>query len=110
MSMPTFTARPTFPLVPRGSELDHLFPQTTNMSSSLGTSANESGTSPGQHTWFLDFTDGGKHSGVVMTQSRMRDIELIINPLSGMDHLNSVGMMSFGTGSWVDLLVCLYLF
>jgi len=58
-----------------------------------------------QHTWILDFTDSGKYPGVVMSQSRMRGIELIVNPLGGMVGLNSVGILSFGTGSWVDLLV-----
>jgi hypothetical protein len=91
------------------SELDHRFPQTRNRDS-LGALSNNSGVALDQHTWFLDFTNGGKHSGVVMTQSRMRDIELIINPLSDIDHLNPVNMMSFGTGSWVDLLVCFHRF
>jgi hypothetical protein len=59
----------------------------------------------GHYVWMLDFTDGGKNPGVVMSQSRMRDIELVVNPLGGIDGLNSVGMISFGTGSWVDLLV-----
>jgi hypothetical protein len=31
-------------------------------------------------------------------------MELVVNPLSGMDSM-STGMMSFGTGSWVALLV-----
>lgn len=40
-----------------------------------------------------------------MSQSRMREIETIVNPLSGMDAPNNVPMMNFGMGSWVDLLV-----
>lgn len=62
--------------------------------------------SPDYHTWILDFTSGGKYPGIVMSQSRMRDIELVVNPLGGMDNLNSVGMITFGPGSWVDHLVC----
>lgn len=101
MSMPNFTTRPTFSLVPRGSELEHVFPQTADPSTTMDTSD----VPLGHYVWMLDFTDGGKNPGVVMSQSRMRDIELVVNPLGGMDNLNSVGMMSFGTGSWVDLLV-----
>jgi len=35
----------------------------------------------------------------------MREIELVVNPLSGMDHIGNVPMMAFGTGSWLDLLL-----
>lgn len=69
------------------------------------TSSYELDPNAGQYTWNLDFTDEGKTQGIVMSQSRMRDIELVVNPLGSIDTLNSVGMMSFGTGSWVDLLV-----
>jgi hypothetical protein len=108
MSMPTFTTRPTFSLVPQGSELEHVFPQTVDLSSSLP-AFDASDASTSQHIWMLDFTDSGKYPGVVMSQSRMRDIELVVNPLGGMVGLNSVGILSFGTRSWVDLLVCLQL-
>ncbi|RDB24907.1 hypothetical protein Hypma_008046 [Hypsizygus marmoreus] len=101
MSLPTFAARPTFPLVPQDSELDHIFPHTADLSESM----NEVDSSAGHHIWMLDFTNGGKHRGVVMSQSRMRDIELVVNPLGGIDTLNPVDMMSFGIGSWVDLLL-----
>lgn len=95
LSMPSLISRPTFPLVPSGSELEHVFPQTAEL-------ASESGE---QHVWILDFTHGGKFPGVVVSQSRMREMELVVNPLSGMDPMNMPGMMSFGTGSWVALLV-----
>ncbi|KAF9467288.1 hypothetical protein BDZ94DRAFT_1305379 [Collybia nuda] len=101
MSMPNFITRPTFPLDPRGSDLEHVFPQLADLSMMMDTSD----APPGHYVWILDFTNGGKRPGVVMSQSRMRDIELVVNPLGGMDDLNSVGMMSFGTGSWVDLLL-----
>ncbi|KAG5646798.1 hypothetical protein DXG03_002175 [Asterophora parasitica] len=100
MAMPTFTARPTFPLVPQGSDLEHVFPKTVGQSNSITLSGD-----PGQYTWMLDFTNGGKNLGIVMSQSRMREIELVVNPLGGIDTLNTVTMMSFGTGSWVDLLL-----
>ncbi|KAJ3850061.1 hypothetical protein EV368DRAFT_46079 [Lentinula lateritia] len=103
MSIPTLTARPTFSLVPRGSDLEHVFPQLADLpSTALDPADNESS---GRNVWFLDFTEGGQYPGIVMSQSRMREIELVINPLSSMETLNSVGIMSFGTGSWVDLLI-----
>lgn len=92
LSMPSLISRPTFPLVPSGSELEHVFPQTAEL------------TNDALHVWVLDFTEGGQHPGVVVSQSRMREIELVVNPLSGMDAMNPV-MMSFGTGSWVALLL-----
>ena len=59
-----------------------------------------------QFTWILDFTEGGKYPGVVMSQSRMREIEFVINPFNDMGGMDNVPMMSsFGAGSWVDLLV-----
>ncbi|KAJ7124939.1 hypothetical protein C8R44DRAFT_668822 [Mycena epipterygia] len=92
LSMPSIISRPTFPLVPSGSELEHVFPQTAEL------------TNDAQHVWILDFTQGGEFPGVVVSQSRLREIELVVNPLSGMDAMNPV-MMSFGTGSWVALLL-----
>ncbi|KAJ7251801.1 hypothetical protein B0H12DRAFT_1118930 [Mycena haematopus] len=94
LSMTSLISRPTFPLVPSGSELEHVFPQTAELT-------NESDA---QHVWILDFTHGGKFPGVVVSQSRMREMELVVHPLSGMDSMG-LGMMSFGTGSWVALLL-----
>ncbi|KAF9038340.1 hypothetical protein BDZ89DRAFT_412713 [Hymenopellis radicata] len=96
MSMPTLTTRPAFPLVPDGAR-EHTFPQTADISSSPFDLEKPS--------WLLDFTEGGRHPGVVVSQSRMRDIELVVNPLSSMDQMNTVNIISFGTGSWVDLLL-----
>lgn len=92
LSMPSLISRPTFPLVPSGADLEHVFPQAAEL------------TTDAQHVWVLDFTHGGEFPGVVVSQSRLREMELVIHPLSGMDPLNPV-MMSFGTGSWVALLV-----
>lgn len=57
--------------------------------------------------FYLDFTDGGKYPGVIMSQTRMREIETLVNPLAGIDQIDNVPLMSttFGAGSWVDLLV-----
>lgn len=103
MNMPTFSARPTFPLAPQGSDLEHSFPQRLDQSSAMITS--EDVDAGKQHMWVLDFTNGGKNAGIVMSQSRMREIELIVNPLGGIDTMDPVTLMSFGTGSWIDLLV-----
>ena len=94
------TARPSFFLVPEGPNLDSVFPQTVVSGSEANTSQ-----SSGQYTWILDFTEEGKHPGVIMSQSRMRDIELVVNPLSAINHMDTTGMISFGGRSWVDLLV-----
>nr|GAT57759.1 predicted protein [Mycena chlorophos] len=91
LSMPSLLSRPTFPLVPTGSEIEHIFPQAE--------------ASTGQHIWMLDLTHGGEVPGVVMSQARMREIELIIHPLGGMDPSLALNMMSFGSGSWVALLL-----
>ncbi|KAG6829369.1 hypothetical protein H0H87_011660 [Tephrocybe sp. NHM501043] len=100
MNMPTFTARPTFPLAPQGSDLEHTFPQTTDPSTDMLVSDDvESGK---QYAWILDFTNGGLTPGIVMSQSRMREIELIVNPLGGIDTMDPVTMMSFGAGSWLN--------
>ncbi|KAJ4468289.1 hypothetical protein J3R30DRAFT_1695143 [Lentinula aciculospora] len=103
MSIPTLTARPTFSLVPGGSDLEHVFPQLADLPATALDPANNELS--GRNVWLLDFTEGGKYPGIVMSQSRMREIELVINPLSSMEPINTVGMMSFGTGSWVDLLI-----
>ncbi|KAK7472915.1 hypothetical protein VKT23_001020 [Stygiomarasmius scandens] len=101
MSMPTLTSRPTFPLVPSGSELEHVFPRLADVAP---VTLDASSENPGHHFWMLDFTHGSRSSGVVMSQSKMREIELVINPLGSMETLNPVGMLSYGAGSWVDLL------
>ena len=44
-----------------------------------------------------------------MSQSKMREVEYISDPSSGMGDLGGVGMMRFGNGlnrrSWIDMLV-----
>ena len=97
MNMPQLTSRPSYTLLPADSFADNAFPQPLAVPQSPMTTP---------FSWVLDFTDGGKHRGVVMSQSRMREIELVVNPLSGISHMGSVPMMTFGTGSWLDLLVC----
>ncbi|KAF8626820.1 hypothetical protein AX15_004654 [Amanita polypyramis BW_CC] len=99
MSMPSLTSRPTFPLFPRGSELEHTFLEVPVDVST--------GTPPaGKHyNWLLDFTLGGCSQGVVLCQSRMREIEMILNPLGDIDNLPPVNTLSFQSTSWISLLL-----
>ena len=95
--------RPSFPLAPAGlgTSVDFTFPRLDD-NLMIPTEAN-GGT--GHFEWVLDFTNNGKTPGIVMSQSRMREIEAVINPFSvsvegpGMGHLGQ-------NESWVDLLVC----
>lgn len=105
MSMPNVTARPTFPLMPAVSELDHNFPQFGD-NFGIAVDPHDSNAFSGPYAWVLDFTESGKRPGVVTSQSRMKEIELVVNPLGGIDSLNGVSdMLSFGAVSWIDLLV-----
>ncbi|KZT65973.1 hypothetical protein DAEQUDRAFT_675902 [Daedalea quercina L-15889] len=102
MNIADFSARPTFPLFPSGAQVDRALPQVSQVPGVMRLAADSSSPTP---NWVLDFTEGGKYPGVVMCQSRMREIELLMNPLSGMDQLHGVHQMAFGMGSWLDLLL-----
>ncbi|OSC96619.1 hypothetical protein PYCCODRAFT_1420848 [Trametes coccinea BRFM310] len=95
MSMSALDTRPSSSAVPNAADMEHVFPAAREAQGPQGQ----------QFTWILDFTDGGKYPGVVMSKSRMHDIEVVVNPFSGLDHVENMQMMSFGTGSWVDLLL-----
>jgi hypothetical protein len=92
----TPSAQPTFALGPSGATLDHIFPLPRSQSSD------------NPIRWILDFTtDGKSQGGVVMSQSRLREIERLANPLSNdvsMD-VDIPGMIPAGGGSWIDILV-----
>lgn len=103
MSMPNLTARPTFPLVSSASDFDHSFPQLDGFGMEVTSQDQTPQSEP--HAWVLDFTERGKRSGIVMSQSRMKAIELVVNPLGGDGLSNVSDILSFGTGSWVDLLL-----
>ncbi|KAI0789099.1 hypothetical protein C8Q75DRAFT_718813 [Abortiporus biennis] len=119
MNIHDLASRPTFPLVPQGSQYEFTFPESEdpNPASSgnhdfsilslpgLPPSLRESLTAGPRPSfkWFLDFTEVGKHKGVVMSQSRMREIELIVNPLSNLGVGNGVHAMRIVR--WVDLLM-----
>lgn len=102
LGMHDLMTRPTFPLHPAGENFDYTF---IEISEPIG--SQDFGKT---HRWFLDFTDSGKRPGVVMSQTRMREIESILNPLSSIDHMGTVPTMSLSLGSWVDLLVCICIY
>ncbi|KAG2015904.1 hypothetical protein CC2G_009126 [Coprinopsis cinerea AmutBmut pab1-1] len=97
----TFASRPTFPLVSAGSEINYDLPKLSDDLMLTGDSET------GQYEWILDFTNNGRVPGIVMSQSRMREIELVLNPLGGgiggMDVMAS--LHAFRGSSWVDLLL-----
>lgn len=96
--LPGIASRPTFSFCPQGADINHVFPRN---GSSMEVSLDNT-----YHVWTLDFTNGGKRPGVVMSQSQMRDIELLITPLGGLHtDLDDVNIISFNANSWVDLLV-----
>ncbi|KAI0697255.1 hypothetical protein BC835DRAFT_1270685 [Cytidiella melzeri] len=96
LSMDALATRPTFPLAPSPSSSSFGFP--------IAHSPN--GGYEAEERYFLDFTDSGKYPGAVMSQTRMHEIEMILHPLAGIDQINNVQpLMSFGSGSWVDLLL-----
>lgn len=106
VSMPNVMNRPTFPLHPPASEIDHAFHQLDSFNANIappGLSASAS-AAESPHTWVLDFTNGEKQKGVVMNQSRMKSIELVVNPLGDGSGLSAVSDV-LSLGSWIDLLV-----
>ncbi|EIN11734.1 hypothetical protein PUNSTDRAFT_98957 [Punctularia strigosozonata HHB-11173 SS5] len=88
--------RPTFALVagPSGSSPDHAFPLPNAQIPGAGV------------RWILDFTaDGKDQGGIVMSQSRLREIERVVNPSSHDVNIDAHEMMNVGGGSWLDLLL-----
>ncbi|CAL1706810.1 unnamed protein product [Somion occarium] len=96
-TMQALQGRPSFPLEPEGAKFDSILPEVAEPIDSP-----EFGKT---NRWYLDFTEGGKYRGVVMSQSRMRDIEHLVNPLGTLDDIEPVSVMPVGLGSWVDLIV-----
>ncbi|KAL0956139.1 hypothetical protein HGRIS_002303 [Hohenbuehelia grisea] len=101
MAMPTFASRPTFPLVSSAAEIEHLLPQIVTLPHSIADPGGPTVSSE-EFTWVLEFTGNGRLPGVIMSQARMLDIELLTNPMASMDQLPE---MTYVTGSWVDLLL-----
>ena len=87
--------RPTFSLAEDANRMDHTFPSpsTANI------------TDPG-HVWVLDFTSRGLTPGVVLSQTRMREIEGVINPLGDLGSIQAAGPISFSTSrTWLDMVL-----
>lgn len=91
----SLSTRPVFVLAPEAAALDHTFP----------TPHARNGTDSG-YAWCIDFTSGGQTPGVIMAQSRMREIESVINPLGELDQGGTGSTISYGNSSWLDMLVC----
>ncbi|KZT20118.1 hypothetical protein NEOLEDRAFT_1076393 [Neolentinus lepideus HHB14362 ss-1] len=98
MGIPAFlSVRPMFPLLSSPEETAYEFPVPEAAPH----------TQRQNYRWELDFTEGGRVRGVVITQTRMHEIETIVSPLGGIAAAGMEGMrmMSFGEGSWIDLLL-----
>ena len=68
-------------------------------------------SAPTKPVWVLDFTNNESSNGVVMSQSRMREIETIIHPFGhggGGSHMGIIGPTAFTSSSWVDLAVSVF--
>ncbi|VDB95344.1 unnamed protein product [Peniophora sp. CBMAI 1063] len=89
-------SRPIFTLSPEANTMDHTLP--------LPTTANS--LNPG-HVWVLDFTNRGLTPGVVLSQTRMREIEGVINPLGDLGSMQTgATSLSFGTSrTWLDMVL-----
>ena len=89
--------RPTFSLVSSSTPPPHKLPQAQS----------QAGVSSSSYKWMLDFTSGGSYPGVIMSQTRMRAIEVVVDQssMNRLDPMAGMHLMSYGTGSWVDLLV-----
>ncbi|KAJ8507102.1 hypothetical protein ONZ45_g10486 [Pleurotus djamor] len=92
-SVPPESSRPSFHLPRAETRDDHHLPKFT---------AQTRGEDPSDYNWVLDFTDEGRTSGVVMTQTRMREIEYLVK---GVNHDTPQNMMMMNTESWLNLLL-----
>lgn len=58
-----------------------------------------------EQVWMLDFTDGGRSPGIIMTHSRMREIQQVIDPSSASSSMGLGVTMPPLSGNWFGLLV-----
>lgn len=88
--------RPNFKLPSTSmlAALDHTFPEIIPLSAERFKESD---------IWLLDFTDGGQSNGIVMTRSRMQEIQLVIDPVGAMGNIG-LDMNPF-PGTWLNLLV-----
>lgn len=91
--------RPKFRLQNTGmlAAFDHTLPIPMHIVS-------ENANGAGKDVWVLDFTDGGRSQGVVVTHTRMREIQQVLDPLGGLG--GDMQMPPF-PGNWAGLLVSL---
>lgn len=92
LSMDSLATRPTFTLAPSGGQIEIRFPTVNDQSKKA-------------HGYVLDFTDDGRYPGVVMSQMRMREIQMVLNPLGGLEATDVNHAVQVVAQSWVDMLV-----
>ncbi|KAH8119036.1 hypothetical protein DFH11DRAFT_1686038 [Phellopilus nigrolimitatus] len=84
------------------ASLDHTFPVYPNIPlPPAETSINSTGM---RDVWMLDFTNGNRSTGIVMTHSRMCEIQQIVNPASAMGRMMQMEIPPL-PGSWLGLLI-----
>ncbi|KAI5117227.1 hypothetical protein M0805_001585 [Coniferiporia weirii] len=79
--------------------LDHTFTLPPQMLSSDPNSGSV------QDVWMLDFTDSGKSIGIVMSHSRMREIQQVLDPGSTISSMGLGMQVPHLPGSWVGQLI-----
>ncbi|KAI0062844.1 hypothetical protein BV25DRAFT_1915595 [Artomyces pyxidatus] len=86
--LPSLSNRPNFTSAPATASCGQILPLPTGLEAS-------------RYVWTLEFAA----PGVVMSQSRMREIEGIVNPLSEIGNVGNGTGMTFGASNWVDILL-----
>lgn len=86
--------RPTFALVSSGDQKEIQFPTVNDISKKT-------------HGYILDFTDDGRYPGVIMSQMRMQEIQLVLNPIVDFETTVQVDapVVQVVAHTWVDMLV-----
>lgn len=90
----TLVVRPTFALVSTGDRKEIYFPTVNDILKKT-------------HGYILDFTDGGRHPGVIMSQMRMHEIQLVLDPIEELETTVQVDtpVVQVVAHTWVDMLV-----
>ncbi|KAL4267004.1 Mediator complex subunit 1 [Pleurotus pulmonarius] len=102
LTTPAGSIRPTFALLraEAAARPDHAFPQYFPPDAN---SMNAADVPKEHYAWILDFTGDGQSPGVVMSQTRMREIESLVKQDTGSDVSDS--MMTLNTQSWINILL-----
>ncbi|KAH8827928.1 hypothetical protein DL96DRAFT_1463476 [Flagelloscypha sp. PMI_526] len=98
--------RPAFGVSSQEGLLDHMFPHSKKPSLPEDGDLGLLAARETENTWFLDFKQSDRQ-GLVMSQGRMHDIEVIVNPLndSTLHVVSSLVGTKTGMASWVDMLI-----